>query len=309
VAEWPIASVLKTDNAERRSRVRIPPPPLRVCPRSTRGLRKPSGEIGIYQTLSLVRPGVYKCKACQKQFTVRIGTIFAESKVALSKWLMAIHLVKSSKKGISSHQIARELGITQKIAWFLDHRIREAMKQEPMVGMLGGTVEVDESYVGGKPRKGTGPHKRGRGTEKTPVMVLVERDRNARSIPLANVTGETLRGEVKKHVSTAAIVNTDELASYNGLDEIFAGHETVDHSAGQYSKTNEDGSKTTTNTAESFFALLKRGHYGIFHQLSKKLLHRYCKEFGFRWNYRKVTDGERMVAAIQGAQGKRLVYG
>ena len=115
---------------------------------------------------SPVRPGVYKCKACREQFTVRIGTIFEESKIPLSKWLMAIHLMTSSKKGISSHQMARELGITQKSAWFLNHRIREAMKQEPMAGMLQGTVEVDETYVGGKPRKPSNPC-RGIGKKRT----------------------------------------------------------------------------------------------------------------------------------------------
>src|SRR5437660_7625873 len=125
---------------------------------------------------SPVRPGVYKCKSCRKQFTVRIGTIMEESLIPLRKWVMAFHLITSSKKGISSHQMARELGVTQKTAWFLNHRIREAMKEEPMVSLLQGVVEVDETYVGGKPRKGTGKHKRGRGTEKTPVVVLVERD-------------------------------------------------------------------------------------------------------------------------------------
>jgi transposase-like protein len=126
--------------------------------------------------LAKTRPGLFKCKACNKQFTVRIGTIMEESKIPICKWLMAIHLMTSSKKGVSSHQIARETGVTQKSAWFMNHRIRETMKQEPMAGLLSGTVEVDETYVGGKLRKGTGPHKRGRGTDKQPVMVLVERD-------------------------------------------------------------------------------------------------------------------------------------
>ncbi len=256
-----------------------------------------------------VRPGVYKCKKCRKQFTVRIGTIFEESKVPISKWLMAIHLMTSSKKGVSSHQIARELGITQKSAWFLNHRIREAMKKEPMAGMLQGEVEVDETYVGGKPRKGTGPHKRGRGTGKTPVMVLVERDGSARAFPLENVTADTLKGEIAVNVAKEAIVMTDELSSYQGVRDEPGAHRTVKHSAGEYSRKDPDGVNVNTNTAESFFALLKRGHYGIFHQISKKHLHRYCDEFGFRWDHRKVSDGERMVAAIEGAEGKRLMYG
>jgi transposase-like protein len=255
-----------------------------------------------------VRKGVYKCSSCRKQFTVQIGTILEESKIPICKWLMAIHLMTSSKKGVSSHQIARECGITQKTAWFLNHRIREAMKKEPMAGMLQGTVEIDETYVGGKPRKGTGPHKRGRGTDKTPVVVLVERDGNAVATPLENVTAKSLIGEAKKLVSPSAVMMTDELSSYDQLGEIFAGHETVNHSAGEYSRTLADGTKAHNNTAESFFALLKRGHYGIFHQLSKAHLHRYCTEFGFRWDHRKVSDGERMTEAIKGVEGKRLMY-
>lgn len=256
-----------------------------------------------------VRPGVYKCKnkECKKQFTVRIGTIFEDSKVPLCKWLAAIHLMTSSKKGVSSHQIARECGITQKSAWFLNHRIREAMKQEPLASILEGTVEVDETYVGGKPRKGTGPHKRGRGTDKTPVMVLVERDGNAKSFPLPNVTGETLKNEIAVNVTKESVVMTDELVSYNGVRDDVKLHRTVNHSKGEYARPDGDGVNVHVNTAESFFALLKRGHYGIFHQLSKEHLHRYCGEFSFRWNHRKVSDGERMVAAIKGAEGRRLM--
>jgi transposase-like protein len=222
--------------------------------------------------------GVYKCKKCRKKFTVRIGTTFEESKVPLRKWLMAIHLMTSSKKGVSSHQIARELGITQKSAWFVCHRIREAMKMEPMASMLQGTVEVDETYVGGKPRKGTGPHKRGRGTKKMPVMVLVERDGNAKAVPLENVTADSLKGEISETVAKEAVIMTDELLSYQGVRAEEEGHRTVKHRDGEYSRTDADGVKVHINTAESLFALLKRGHYGIFHQLSKKapapLLHR-----------------------------------
>jgi transposase-like protein len=259
---------------------------------------------------SPVRPGVYKCKACRMQFTVRVGTIMEESKIPLCKWLMAFHLMTSSKKGVSSHQIARECGITQKSAWFMNHRIREAMKKQPLVGMLKGIVEADESYVGGKPRKGDGKeHKRGRATKKTPVMVLVERDGNARCKPVENVTADTLKWEIAQNVSQNAIMMTDEYPSYKGLDEDgYAGHEVVNHSAGQYAKPGKHGARAHVNTAESFFALLKRGHYGIFHQLSKKHLHRYCTEFAFRWNRRKITDGERMVEAINGIEGKRLFF-
>jgi len=255
-----------------------------------------------------VRAGVHKCKACRKQFTVRIGTIFEDSHIPFTKWLMTIHLMTSSKKGVSSLQIKRELGISYKAAWFMTHRIREAMKlpdDEPPLGSNGETVEADETYVGGKPRKGTGPHKRGRGTAKTPVAVLVERDGNVRVTPVENVTHQTLCDNILVNVDAAAKIVTDDFTSYIGVGAHFAGgHDVVKHAAKIY--VNIDGEHV--NTAESFNALLKRGHYGIFHQLSKKHLHRYCTEFGFRWNHRRVSDGERMVAAIQGAEGRRLMY-
>ena len=188
---------------------------------------------------SPVRPGVYKCKKCREQFTVRIGTIFEESKIPLSKWLMAIHLMTSSKKGISSHQMARELGITQKSAWFLNHRIREAMKQEPMATMLQGTVEVDETFVGGKPRRGS---KRKKWTSnKKPVMVLVERNGSARAVPIDTVSGPTLKNQIAVNVAKDAVVMTDEFAGYKGLDAQVSRHETVNHKSGQYSRITHDG--------------------------------------------------------------------
>jgi transposase-like protein len=258
-----------------------------------------------------VRAGVYKCKHkdCRKQFTVRVGTIFEDSHIQFSKWLMTIHLMTSSKKGISSLQISRELGITVKSAWFMTHRIREAMKipdDEPPLGGSGETVEADETYVGGKPRPGTGPHKRGRGTKKTPVAVLVERDGDVRVKPVKNVTRKTLCENIIVNVDPATKIVTDDFGVYVGIGTIFTGgHATVKHSEKVY--VNIDGEHV--NTAESFNALLKRGHYGIFHQLSKKHLHRYCSEFEFRWNRRGMTDGERMVSALKGVSGKRLMYG
>jgi transposase-like protein len=253
------------------------------------------------------RPGLKKCKDCRQQFTVRVGTIFEESKLPLRKWLVALHLMTSSKKGVSSHQIARELGITVKSAWFLTMRIREAMRTEG--GQLTGTVELDETYVGGKPRF-KGQSKRGRGADKKkPVMVLVERDGNARSMPVERVDSDTLKGEARRHVAPEATIMTDEWPSYTGLGSEFAGHEVVCHSRGEYAKPGANGQMIHTNTAESFFALLKRGWYGIFHWYSRQHTHRYCDEFSFRWDQRKVSDGERMVAAIKGAEGKRLMYG
>jgi transposase-like protein len=264
---------------------------------------------GKAESKSPVRKGVYKCKACRKQFTVRIGTIFEDSKLPFTMWLITIHLMTSSKKGVSSLQISRELGITVKSAWFMTHRIREAMRHDGPRDPMNGTIEVDETYVGGKPRPGDGKeHKRGRGTSKTPVMVLVERDGRARAFPLENVTSDTLKNHIAVNAAKEAIIMTDELSSYQGVRDDPGEHRTVKHSAGEYSRTDADGMNVNTNTAESFFCLLKRGHYGTFHQLSKKHLHRYCDEFSFRWDHRKVSDGERMTAAIKGAEGKRLMY-
>lgn len=257
-----------------------------------------------------VRPGVYKCKKCRKQFTVRIGTIFEESKIPLCKWLMAIHLMTSSKKGVSSHQIAREVGVTVKSAWFLTHRIREAMKLEPMVGMLGGKgkdIEADETYVGARKPRYKGTSKPGRGTSKTPVLALVERNGRVHAAPAEAVDNKAIRDGLMKYASRDSRLLTDEHKSYVKVGREFAGgHEVVKHSRGEYVRLSDP--TVNTNTIESFFCLLKRAHYGIHHQMSKRHLFRYCNERGFMWNHRKVTDGERMVAAIEGAVGKRLYY-
>jgi transposase-like protein len=257
---------------------------------------------------SPVRKGVYKCKDCRKQFTVRIGTIFEDSKLPFTMWLMVIHLMTSSKKGISSLQISRELGIKYKSAWFMTHRIREAMRFDGPRGPMGDIVEVDETYVGGKPRRGDGKyHKRGHGSPKQPVLVLVEREGGARCKPIEKVDAKTLHNEIAVNVAKTAIIMTDELFAYRGIRDD-GSHRAVKHGAHEYGRVDPDGVYASTNTAESFFALLKRGHYGVFHQLSKKHLHRYCNEFSFRWTHRKVTDGERMVAAVKGVSGKRLMY-
>jgi transposase-like protein len=257
-----------------------------------------------------VRPGVYKCAKCRKQFTVRVGSIFEDSKLPLRHWLYAIHLMTSSKKGVSSHQIARELGITVKSAWFVTHRIREAMKKEPMAGMLGGQLEADETYVGASRPRHKGTSKYGRGTSKKAVVLLVERGGRAHATPVDAVNTKTLREELFQYADRDATLFTDELHLYRNIGREFSGgHHRSKHSAGEYVRKTPNGDMlVTTNTAESFFALLKRGHYGTFHQLSKKHLHRYTTEFAFRWNHRNVSDGERMVAAINGAEGRRLMY-
>lgn len=255
------------------------------------------------------RPGLLKCNACLEQFTVTVNTIFESSHIPLRKWVLAFHLLCSSKKGISSLQLQRELCLgSYRTALFMTHRIREAMS-EPLTEALKGTVEMDETYVGGKPRPGDGKvHKRGRGTSKTPVVAVVERQGNSQSEPVENLQAKTLKAIAKANVDAKAALMTDELNSYRSVGKAFSGgHEVVKHGEGEYARR-ENGRSIHTNTVESYFALLKRGHYGIYHKMSRKHLGRYCEEFSFRWDHRKVSDGERTEAAMAGAEGKRLTY-
>lgn len=254
------------------------------------------------------RAGTLQCNSCRGQFTVTVGSVMESSHVPLVKWVMAFHLLCSSKKGFSALQLQRELGLgSYRTAWFMAHRIRHAMNGQPMQSMLSGEVEVDETYVGGKPRY-KGQSKRGRGTNKTPVVALVERDGDVRCMPVENVTAKTLHSEIHTAVAKESTILTDELVSYGGIGESFdGGHETVNHGRREYVRKT-GGKCLHTNTVESFFALIKRGHYGVYHQLSKIHLHRYCNEFAFRWRWRKVKDADRRDAAIAGAAGKRLTY-
>lgn len=250
--------------------------------------------------------GLINCRECRRKFTVRVGTIFEDSPIPLRDWVYAFTRMCASKKGISAHQLHRELDVTYKTAWFMCHRIRHAMglsgPDNDGGGKLDGTVEADETYVGGKPRyKGTS--KRGRGTSKTPVAVLVEKSGRARSRVINDVTAKTLRDNLKENVAPSAVIHTDEYSGYTDTASHFAGHETVNHSEDEYSR---DG--VTTNTAESYFAILKRGMYGTFHHCSKVHLQRYCAEFDFRWNYRKLDDVDRTLTALKRADGKRLTY-
>lgn len=252
-----------------------------------------------------IRDGLLLCLDCKERFTVTVGTVMQGSHITLRQWVQAFHSMCSHKKGVSALQLQRNLGLgSYRSAWHLAHRIRLAMRKDPLASLLRGTVEVDETYIGGKPRKGSKNNKRGRGTKKAPVMVLVERNGKAVSHPVANVTASTLKNAIKENVTKDSTIMTDEFLSYNGIGQDFkGGHHTVNHGKGQY--VNGD---VNTNTAESYFALLKRGVHGTFHHISKTHLSRYCDEFSFRWNNRDVEDGQRAVEAIKGMVGKRLKY-
>ncbi len=266
------------------------------------------------------RKGLYRCGDCKSQFTVRVNTVMHDSHLPIRIWLMAFSIMCSAKKGISALQLQRQLGLgSYKTAWHLCHRIRHAMKQEPLKGLLTGEVEVDETYVGGKPRKPafrkntrkTQPfatHHYGRGTKKIPVMALVERDGRVRAHVVPNVTAKVLKDSIREMVDPSATIMTDEFKSYRGIGSEFAGgHLTVNHGRQEYVRTVK-GRKASTNQVEAFFALFKRGITGSFHSVSKKHLNKYCDEFAFRWSLRKIEDGERTFRAIVAGEGKRLTY-
>jgi transposase-like protein len=290
-----------TEDQARETIERIIWPNGPVCPHcgATENLTRMQGKAH--------RPGLFQCNNCHEQFTVTVGTIFEDSHIPLRKWLMAFALLCSAKKGISALQLQRELDLgSYRTAWHLAHRIRHAMSREPLSGLLKGTVEVDETYVGGKPRPKAGEPrpKRGRGTKKTPVVALVERDGRVRARKVERVDGATLKAAIRENVDRSARIMTDEWKAYRGIGQEFdGGHETVNHGSGEYARGDAN-----TNTAESYFALLKRGVMGSFHHVSKQHLDRYCDEFSFRWDHRKIDDSDRTAIAIRQAEGKRLSY-
>ena len=247
------------------------------------------------------RKGLYKCRACRKQFTVTVGTVFEDSHIPLSKWLLGIQLLASSKKGISAHQLHRNLGISYKGAWFMAHRLRYAMQQEPLAALLKGTVEVDETYVGGPRKRRVGRPGPGDKT-KTPVMALVERGGRVRAFALDRVTSANAQDIIRSQVDKSAHIMTDELNVYHALHMGYK-HDMIRHSDNVYVRGN-----VHTNTVEGFFGIFKRGLNGVYHHISRGHMTRYLDEFVFRYDLRKMSDGHRSQMMVFGAEGKRLTY-
>jgi transposase-like protein len=251
------------------------------------------------------RVGLYKCYACRKQFRVTVKTIFEKSHVPLHLWLQAFYLIAGSKKGISSNQIHRTLGVTLKTAWFMTHRIREAMRVGSLAPPMGGSgqiVEADETYIGRKP----GRKKKPGSGHKQIALTLVERGGRARSFQIDRTNAQTIEPIIASNIAHESAVVTDEAHWHVDLHRIFAQHETVNHSAEEYVR-----GTVYTNTVEGYFSIFKRGMKGVYQHCSEKHLHRYLAEFDFRYSNRVklgVNDEQRAAKAVQGAVGKRLTY-
>lgn len=250
------------------------------------------------------RLGVRQCNECRKPFTVKIGTIFESSHIPLRIWLQAIHMICSSKKGISSNQLHRTFGVTLKTAWFMSHRLREAMRSGDLAPMGGpGTiVEIDETFIG---QKEDMPKRRGF-AHKHAVLSLVERGGNVRSFHVAGTTAAHLVPILHANIAKETAVMTDEAGQYAHLNKDFASHEYVNHGAGEYGR-----GEVHTNTLEGFYSIFKRGMKGIYQHCSEKHLHRYVAEFDFRYSNRiglGVNDVTRADLVLNGASGKRLTY-
>ncbi|MBZ5668624.1 MAG: IS1595 family transposase [Acidobacteriia bacterium] len=247
---------------------------------------------------------LWRCHDCKGQYTVRIGTVYEESRLDLRHWCYAFWRASTSKKGVAALEIKRHCQISYKSALFLMNRIRFAMAPDQATApKLTGTVECDETYVGGKPRY-RGHSLPGRGTRKTPVFAAVQRQGEIRRRVVADVSGKTLKAAIREVVDPNARIFTDDFSAYDGIGKEFAGgHRRVRHSKREYVR-----GTAHTNTAESSFAIIKRGIAGIYHNVSKEYLHRYLWQFDFLWNNRGLNDGERTVIAIKAAEGRRLMY-
>jgi transposase-like protein len=260
------------------------------------------------------RPGLRKCYECRKQFTVKVGTVFEDSHVPMNLWLQAMYLLCSSKKGISSNQLSRTLGVTLKTAWFMSHRIREAMRVVGVAPMGGPDVviEVDETVIGRRQGIGGKSVRKARAgfAHKNVVMTLVQRDGIARSFHIDGVRAEDVVPVMENNIARESAIMTDELRSYTEVGQKFASHETVTHSKDEYVRYTKDR-VITTNTVEGYFSIFKRGMKGIYQHCSEKHLHRYLAEFDFRYNHREAlgwNDENRTIAAIRSGEGKRLTY-
>ncbi len=262
------------------------------------------------------REGLYYCNECKGQFTVTVGTVFERSKVPLTKWWLAVHLLGSSKKGMSSHQLHRMLGVTYKTAWFMTHRIREAMKdmKAAPLGGEGKIVEVDETYFGERDTPIKSAQRRGRPYKykrkgprnKRAVVSLVERGGKSRTFHVDHATAENVRKVIVRNVSRKSTLHTDESRLYTDVGSEFAKHESVKHSAKEYVR-----GEVHTNTVEGFFSIFKRGMKGVYQHCGEAHLHRYIAEFDFRYCHRVAlgySDKERVDAIMEGIQGKRLTY-
>ncbi len=273
-----------------------------VCPHC--GSKEKIGKLNGKAT----RIGLYKCYACLKQFTVKIGTIFEDSHIPLRIWLQALFAIASSKKGISSNQLHRTLGITLKSAWFMSHRIREAMRNGELApfGANGGTVESDETFLWNDPEK---PVRRGY-MHKNKILSLVDRESGeARSMVIDDVTAKTIVPILQENIAREARVMTDDAGQYHHLNEHFADHGTVAHSLGEYVSLADPS--IHTNTVEGFFSIFKRGMKGVYQHCAKKHMHRYLAEFDFRYSNRVakgIDDIARAENLLKGVAGKRLTY-
>lgn len=254
------------------------------------------------------RPGCFQCNACRGQFTVTTGTVMERSKIGLHIWFKAMYLLSASKKGISTHQLHRMLGVSLKSTWFLMHRIREAAREPYLGALMGGRgqpVQVDETFVGRRTSRAGEKRQRGY-AEKEPIVTLID-GKQARSFHVAEVNGATLKPILREQISKAAMVYTDEATYYAGLKADFpAGHFTVQHNIGEYVRGG-----ATVNACENYFSILKRGIYGVYQHVSPTHLKRYAAEFDFRYNNRislGVDDMARTEKLARGAVGKRLTY-
>ncbi len=298
------AKIYTDEKAARRHLERIQWPDGPICPHC--GVVDEATQLKGDST----RPGVWKCRACEKPFSVTVGTVFERSHVPLTKWLLATELLTASKKGISAHQLARMLDVSYKTAWFMAHRIREAMKPAAPapLGGSGKVVEADETYVGKKDGKRKADGAGGYAHKRT-VLSLVERGGKVRSFKLGSPTRDEIGAAIRANVDPASTLHTDGSQVYRGLAHT-DGHESVDHNKG-YVRDSNGGAKVHTNTLEGFFSVFKRGMVGTYQHCGEQHLQKYLCEFDFRANTRAklgINDDQRMTLALEGIKGKRLTY-